>query len=33
MEQDKAAGVTPEEWDSRAMTICELARDGEVLAV
>ena len=29
----QAAGVTPEEWDSRAMTVCELAKNGEVLTV
>jgi len=29
----QAATVTPHEWDSRSMTICELAKDGEVLAV
>jgi predicted nucleotidyltransferase len=29
----QASAVTPEEWDSRAMTICELAKDGEVLAI
>lgn len=29
----QATGVTPEEWNSRAMTICELAKDGEVVAV
>lgn len=29
----QVAGVTPEEWDSRATTICELAKNGEVLAV
>jgi stress-induced morphogen len=29
----QAATVTPEEWDSKAMTICELAKDGEVVTV
>jgi predicted nucleotidyltransferase len=27
----QAAAVTPEEWLARTMTICELAKDGEIL--
>jgi len=29
----EAVAMTPQEWDGKTSTICELARDGEVLAV
>ncbi|MBI4309075.1 MAG: nucleotidyltransferase domain-containing protein [Candidatus Omnitrophica bacterium] len=28
----QAVAVTPEEWDAKTMTICELAQNGEILA-
>ena len=29
----QASALTPQEWDGKTSTVCELAKDGEVLAV
>ncbi len=33
LEPIQAVALTPQEWDGRTSTICELAKDGEVIAV
>lgn len=33
LEPIQAVAVTPQEWDGKTSTICELAKDGEVVAV
>ena len=33
LKRAKAMALTPQEWEGKASTVCELARDGEVVAV
>ena len=33
LEPIQALAVSPQEWDGKTSTVCELAKDGEVVAV